>query len=272
MTYIDAYDLFLDFCSRVNTFQGGNFRLQSDFIRNVNNIYSSIVNREIRNAPKSQESKDNVLAFHISKNIIIPRSIFHSYAIMPLPKDYFRFSSCRLITSRQEDVIITIPDVNINKGTCFDGRKNNVVYAIDKPQDPKKSIITEYTIELINDKQWAGCLSHLTKYPSLTPGTKGGGPKMLQTNGTFQIAPKEIGVVVFSYYKEPEPAILNVTYTPGDDQTGAGDEVIYNKVGSTPLLLPISMKDEFLWRLGEIYGYFTREQFMAAFGNQKTKD
>ena len=126
--------------------------------------------------------------------------------------------------------------------------------------------ISEISVEEIDDNQWAGCLQHLTKYPTLAK------PKMVRVNGTFQVAPKNVSVVVFSYYTIPQPIIINVTYTPGDNQFGEGDEVIYNASLSTPILLPITMKEEFLWRLGTVFGYFTRDQFLAALGNQKEKE
>lgn len=259
---IDVYDLYKDFCSRVNTFQGGNFRLEEDYIRNVNAIYFDIWNRETRNARKSQESKDNVVAFLVSKNILIPKNIYSRYGIVPLPKDYGRFSSARVVIQLSNDTVEIIPDVSIDKGKCFDGRKTIVV---PKPRVIDNSKISENPIDLIDDNQWAGCLSHETKSPTLLL------PKMVQIDGVFQVAPKEVSVIVFSYYTMPKPAVVNVTYTTGDDQNGNGDEKIYNANKSTQILLPYNLKNEFLWRLGEIYGYYTREQFLALFSNEKLK-
>lgn len=260
---IDVFDLYNDFRNLVNTWQGGNWSLNEAFIRNLNIVYSFIANREIRNARKSQESKDNAIAFLVSKNIIIKSSPYERYAILPLPKDYFRFSSSRIVLIKNETIVSTIPDISVNKGKCFDGKKSNVT--IIQPT-VAKSTVSEIAIELIDDAQWAGCMNHLKKFPTMAA------PKMVQINGTFQIAPKEVSVCVFSYYKSPAPAILSVTYTDGDNQFGEGDEVIYNESKSTKILLPLNLKNEILWMLGEAYGYFTREQFLAAFGNQKAKE
>lgn len=259
---IDIYELYKDFASRVNTWQGGNFRFESDFVRNVNTIYYDIWEREAKNARKSQESKDNMIAFHVSKNIAIKPNIFERYCKPVLPVNYGRFSSARIILQKIDDKnLLTVPDVNVDKGKCYTG---NTVVKIDLPSK-KSASVSEIPIELIDDAQWAGCMQHLKKYPSISA------PKMIQIDGTFQIAPKEISVILFSYYTMPEPAFASVTYTDGDDQNGNGDEVVYNKQKSKQILFPLNLKNEFLWRLGEIYGYFTREQFLSMFGNEKTK-
>lgn len=255
---IDPFDLYNDFCSRVNTFQGGTFRLQSDFIRNVNAIYYDIWDRETRNARKSQESKDNCMAFLLSQNISVQRSILSNYGILNVPKNYGRLSSVRIVLQVKKDKAITIPDVKVNKGKCKGYTPVEII-------EGDKYEIKEKSIDQINDDQWAGCLDDLIKFPTLLE------PKMVQANGGFQVAPKEISVVVFSYYIAPKPASLNITYTEGDDQYGNGDEVIYNQNLSTPIMFPQNLKNEFLWKLCEIYGIANREQLLAAFGNEKTK-
>lgn len=262
---IDCFDLYNDFCSRVNTFQGGNFRLQEDFIRNVNAIYYDIWDRETRNARKSQQSRDNCLSFLVSKNIMIPKSIYARYSVLQLPKDYGRFSSARIVLQRvknDDTKIETIPSQQVDKGKCK-GYKKIETKPIDSTNIEYE--ISEIPIELINDDQWGGCLSDLIKYPKLSS------PKMVQIDNGFQIAPKDISVVVFSYYKMPLPATMSLTYTEGDDQNGNGDELIYNQSKSTPIMFPNNLKNEFLWKLGEIYGYYTREQFLSAFANEKGK-
>lgn len=262
---IDAFDLYNDFVSRVNTFQGGSFSFNQDFVSNVNAIMFDIWERETKNARKSRESKDNVIAFHVSKNIIIPNSPFSRYSILPLPPDYGKFSSMRIVLStttitENNVVCTTIPDTSIDKGKCFDGKKLKV---IPIAQTNTSTQISEISLEEINDDQWSGCLQHKTKYPKVS------NPKMVQIDGSFQIAPKAISVVVFSYYKMPAPITVSVQYTSGDNQYGEGDEVIYTATPASQILFPLNLKNEFLWRLGTIYGYFTRSQFLAELANQK---
>lgn len=262
---IDAFDIYNDFTSGVNTFQGGNWRFNEDFVRQLNVIYFNIIDRETKNARKSAEAADNVIAFLVSINISIPPNSFSRYAVIPLPKNYYRLSSVRLVLQRKKnetdkDKGITIPDKNINKGMCTVGKKNIV---IPIPPMTQQDEISEIGVEEINDNQWAGCLRHLTKYPKLSQ------PKMVRTNGSFQIAPKTVSVVVFSYYITPTPIVVNVTYTPGDNQLGQGDEEVYTPTSASQLLLPITMKKEILWELFQIYFLGTREQFEAQFSNKK---
>lgn len=154
---MDVFDLYNDFASLVNTFQGGSFPFEEAFIRNVNVIMFDIWNRETRNARKSQESKDNVIAFLVSKNIIIPKNSFSRYSIVPTPTDYGRFSSMRIVLVNTTTSTVTIPDTSINKGKCWDGKRSIVTQV--PPQNTITSI-SEVSVEEINDDQWAGCLQH----------------------------------------------------------------------------------------------------------------
>lgn len=258
---MDVFDLYNDFRSRVNMPQGGSLPFD-DFVRNVNAIYFEIWNRETNNARKSSESKANVIAFLISKNIVIAKNSFARFSIVPTPKDYGKFSSMRIVLVQTETEAVTIPDTSIDKGKCWDGKKSIVT---EMPPQGKKTTISELSVEEINDDQWAGCLQHKTKFPKLSS------PKMVQIDGNFQVAPKEVNVVVFSYYKMPAPIVANVTYTSGDNQFGEGDEVIYTATPAAQILFPLNLKNEFLWRLGTIYGYYTRDQFLAMLGDKKEK-
>lgn len=70
----------------------------------------------------------------------------------------------------------------------------------------------------------------------------------------------------------PAPIVANVTYTSGDNQFGEGDEEIYTATPASQILMPLNLKNEFLWRMGVIYGFYTKDQFTALFGNQKEKE
>jgi hypothetical protein len=85
----------------------------------------------------------------------------------------------------------------------------------------------------------------------------------------FQIAPRNISVVVLDYYRLPKIATFVYTTTPGNVDTGSGDEIVYNSKASQPLEWDGSLRNEFLVNLGERYGLFTRDQFVSNITQQQ---
>lgn len=79
-----------------------------------------------------------------------------------------------------------------------------------------------------------------------------------------------MSAVVLSYYKNPTLAIFNYKLADGDRKTGAGAQIIYIPTGSKDLPWPATtVKNEFIIRLGEAYGLFTRDQFVSRFSTEQ---
>lgn len=251
---IDLYKLYLSFVSYVNTFQGGWFRPESDFQRACNDISMSMWNEWTAQAEKSKEVKDNLIYFLKSKNIKVD-SGKGAYGIFSPPDDYGRSASARYIT----DGTNFIPSNDVDEGKC-DGLETDEERAEDYYDN-----IQEVGIDVIDNKNWAAVNSHLTKKPTLQY------PKMTQINGGFKVAPREISVVVFDYYIKPVDAVFGYTVTPGNLQTGAGDQIVYNKNTSRPLMWPTTLSNDFLIELGGRFGSFTRSEFMVQYSAQQKK-
>ena len=66
--------------------------------------------------------------------------------------------------------------------------------------------------------------------------------------------------------------MFGYTLAPGNRQTGAGMQIIFDKSKSNNPPWPPSVKNEFIVRLGEAYGLFTREQFVSGFSTQQKRD
>src|SRR5689334_15681693 len=95
---IDPYDLYQSFQSTYNTFFGGWFRPNTDFIVKVNDISVELWEMFTRMAEKSQEVKDNLLPFLKSKNMIVS-SQNSFYGTFKPPGGYGRFASARMLVS-----------------------------------------------------------------------------------------------------------------------------------------------------------------------------
>lgn len=251
---LDLYSLWQDFQSLVNTFQGGWYRPQSDFQRAANDISIEIWENWTAMAEKSQQIKDYLIPFLVSKNIIVTPANSY-YSTISYPKEYGRFATAEIIVAGNQ----TIPSQEVDKGKCDNGdfktqeEKTEEYFNNIKPRE----------IKLIDLQRWESCLTHLTKMPTFD------NPKMVQIDGVFRVAPKNVSVVVLSFYTRPKEAVFSYTTLPADPQTGLGDQIIYNKNTSTPLQWSETTKNEFLWRLGVRFGLYTRDQFVASLSEQQ---
>lgn len=239
---IDVYSLFLDFESDNNTSQNGFVRPNSDFLRIVNDISIKLWNKRTAKAEKSQEEKDKLFPFMVSKNIAV-KSEGGYYGIALKPKDYGRFASARLIVHKD----ITLPSKDVDKGKCEGFETQEEI--TDKYYDN----IKEVPVVHIDNQRWGAYVEHLTKGPTLEK------PGITQVNDYFRIAPRKVSVVVIDYYKEPTPATFVYTLSEGNPQTGQGDQIIYDKAKSVPLQWPEQMRKEFLEELKSWYIQYTRD-------------
>lgn len=253
MEQIDPFYLYSSFKSYVNTSQNGWFRPQTDFIQAANDISNELWETETKKAEKSQESRDNLIFYLKSKNIIV-KSEKSSFGKFIPPPDYGRFASARLIVAGGKK---TVPAKDVEDGKC-DGWKSDEELAEDYYNSVK-----EVSIENVDNQRWSSVTEHLTKGPTLQ------NPKLTQIDEGFKLSPRQVSVVVLDYYVRPTNAIFAYTKTPGNVQTGAGDQIVYDKSKSKPLQWPTTMINEFVIRLGIRYGLFTREQFMANIATQQ---
>lgn len=252
---IDMFSLWQDFQSLVNTYQSGWYRPQTDFQRAVNDISIELWDKWTSMAEKSQQIKDYLIPFLISKNIIVKPANSY-YSTISYPGDYGRFADARIMVAGDK---VCCPDNSVENGKCCNGEFKTTEEITEEYYEN----IQEREIKLIDLQRWASCLSHLTKKPTFE------NPKMVQIDGGFRVAPKTVSVVVFSFYTKPTEATFNYTVSTGDTATGFGDQIIYDKSNSTPLQWSEITKNEFLWRLGEKFGIFTRDQFMTQISTQQ---
>lgn len=255
---IDIYDLWKSFGTYVNTFQGGWYRPQTDFETACNDISIKLFKEYVQQAEKSQDIKDSLRNFLKSVNLVV--SVKKSaYGKALYPVDYGGFGSARIIT----DGTKCAPSSDVNDGQC------QGVLDSDKIEEMTETFynnVKQYSISLIDNNKWGSVNEHETKSPTL------GNPMMTQIGGGFDISPRTVSVIVLDYYVNPVKAVFAYTKTPGNPQTGQGDQIVYDKKNSNPIPWPATMVNEFLVRLGERYGAFTRDQFMAQFSTQQKKD
>ncbi len=244
MDIIDINDLYQAFTSYVNTYTGGWYRPQSDFQVSVNVIQNELWNDLTNQAEKSNEVKDNLRNFLRSKNAKVDQRK-GGYGFVEEPKDYGRFASAKIVVV-----------------------DNKTIEPNDEESDESKaqeyySKMFESDLIIVDNARWAACLTHKTKCPTLKQ------PRGTQIQEGWKVAPREISSVVLDYYIKPSPVVFAYDKTEPNLETGDGDQIIYNKQQSKQLLWPSTLINEFVIRLGERYGLFTRDQFMTQYNSQK---
>lgn len=259
MDQIPVIDVWKSFGSYVNTYQGGWFRPQTDFESALNDIQYEVWERWTKMADKSQEVTDNLRNFLISENVNV-KAEKGNYGTFIVPKEYARYSSARIIT----DGTITI-EADLADQECEHTISEQIETEEELKTETEKAYrnMVERKLTKVDNNKWSAALEHETKGPSLK------NPLTTQINGGFKVAPREISVVVLDYYIKPPKAVFAYTKVPGNPQTGAGDQIIYDSVKSKPLMWPATMINEFVISLGERYSLFTRDQFMAQATAQK---
>lgn len=257
---IDVYDLLQSFYSTFNVYLGGWFRPQTDFLQKCNDISKELWVKWGNEAEKSQEAKDNMMPFLVSKNIIVSNKGVYGTFSPPIDSDkpYGRFAAARIIVSGKQ----CVPCQEVDNGKCSNGDFKSQ----QELTEDYYNNIEQHDIDLIDDQKWGACNKHLTKKPTLQK------PKMRQIDGTFQVAPREVSVVVLDYYRPPKEATFVYNISPGNVQTGAGDMLIYDKKNSQPLEWPFNVREEFLIRLGQAYSLFTKDQFLSQFSEQQKRE
>jgi len=257
---IDPYDLYLSFASTVNTFIGGWFRPNTDFIVKANDISNAMWVKWTAIAEKSQEARDNLIFFLKSKSALVKKSNSY-YGTFNPPADYGRFASAKMYVTSEGK---TIPAKGIDKCDPDDKTWDDFKTEAEKINDYYKDV-SEVDIANIDNQRWSAFTRHETKKPTM------GKPGITQINASFQVAPRDITVVVLNYYVKPTNAVFAYEISPGDPSTGEGDQLLYNNDKSKALPWPNTIRNEFIAALGEAYSFFTREQFWAQFNNQLKK-
>lgn len=246
---IDLFDLYQSFLSYVNTFAGGWFRPQTDFEKACNDISNELWDMYTPLAEKDQAAKDKLVYFLTSKNVIVTSGSTFYGTVTP-PPDYGRYASARIIVHKGDKCV---PCADVDGGKCCNGEFKTQEEITDEYFDN----IQEVKVENISNLRWGSVGGHKTKKPTLEK------PKITQVDGVFKVAPRKVSVLVLDYYVRPRPAVFAYTVVPGNPQTGAGGQIVYNRNNSLPLQWPTTVVNDFLVRLGARFGLFTKDQFVT---------
>lgn len=249
---LSLFTIWQSFQSLVNTSQNSFFRPQTDFQQAVNDISKELWVDWTGEAEKSQEIRDFLAPFLKSKNIMVT-PVNSYYNTLTKPAKYGRFANAAVWTLGKK----CVPCANVNNGKCAGYKEQQEI------NEEYYKNIKETQIDLVDLNRWQACLEHLTKKPTLDK------PKMVQVDGGWRVAPRDVSIVVLYWYAEPRQGTFNYTVVPGNPQTGAGDFIQYDAATSVELEWPETVLNYFLWKLATRYSIFIGNTFLSQFAKQQ---
>lgn len=245
---IGINSLWKDFLAKVNTYQGGFWSPQNNFVRAVNDIQKQLMNEEFAKWQNNQSTTDSIYPFLETKNLRLVSNNNQAYDTSVLPNDFIHYSSARVIVAGNVGCGCTGKD-------DIDGSNGKVVEcsADNKYIDPDlialeekhaQDNICQNPVRIIDNQRWGSLCGHYTKRPTIK------NPAITMFAGGIKVFPKHVGIIVLDYFRNPKDAVFN--YTLGTD-----NEIIYNPTGSVDLEWPEHMKPAFLNLLMKAYGAYT---------------
>lgn len=255
MEKLDVFDLWTAFNGLVNSTQGGFYPPVTVFMSAVNTISKQMWDEKNDMAENNQDLEDDLFPFIATKNCVVVNKSNSTFGYFDYPSDYGAYSAARMIMYKGE--VVEGKEECGNVATDDETKYELIEKYLDS--------VTEVNVIKISNSKWASCLSSTTKAPTLEK------PKILQTSTGIKVCPRKIGVIVLDYYTQPVEAVFAYDTTPGNLQTGSGDQIIYNKEKSTQLQWSSTLIDDFLWRLAERFGITTKDTFLTQYAASKIK-
>ena len=244
MIYLSS--LYKDFVTRVNTSQDGFFRIITDFVRAANDASISLWNELVDEAENSQSVTDDLRNFIRTKNMIVS-STNSTYGYFKYPAEYGRYSAARLIIYNSKTV--GYKDCEICDSSDTAGDEQAEFERVERYLDG----IKETDVKKVDSSKWAAALTNLTKMPTLSK------PIIKQNDNGFNVAPRNVSVVVLDYYVQPVNGTIFYTLTPFNSEIGDGNDIIFDDSKSIPLQWSESVKNRLLDKIVDIYISYTRD-------------
>jgi len=218
---IPVCQLWEDFKSRENTWQGGHVRPAS-FVSWLHEVQIEMQNELIKSLGNNQTVTDNLRSH--SKSVQIPVKQFITGGVIPYPKDYRRILSLRYFTKKQNGTGYMCSDLPLmdKEGNC------KPLTEEEKAEAKNTEELCENSIEIVDNQRWGSICEHELIGPSMEF------PYATQLDSGFKILPKKIGYVVLDYIAIPERPVFkfsrdarhNITCLPASTSIKWGEEMI----------------------------------------------
>ncbi len=259
---ITAFTLWENLIGEVNTHQGGHIKPNRNFIQWVNTISKDIFNDLYAEYEKTRIMSNMLTPFLRTKNVIVTPVPNQMWDVVVKPADYNYFASARRLTRDGKSCGCSIYET-IDGRT---GKESECDLYLDEDdlkalQDQADANLCEVVIDKIKNNQWAAVCGHRTLGPTIK------NPKCTDFEGGLKLAPKNMGVIIWDYFRKP----LEATFLYTIINPGAEDEYIQFNTASQALEWDDKMIPEFIARLKDKYGVFVREPQISQDGKANSK-
>lgn len=259
---ITLFDLWENFIGEVNTHQGGHVKPNRNFKNWCNTISKDIFNDLYAEYEKTRVISTMLNPFLVVKNVVVTGIPNQMWDQVVKPSNYNYFASARRLTKNGKSCGCNVYDTIDSAGKeteCDQYIDEDELQALQMQADNN---LCEVVIDKVKTNQWAAVCQHKTKGPTIEK------PKCAEYDGGLMIAPKNMGIIILSYFRKPKEATFEYTIT----NPGAENEYIqYNSSTSQPLEWDDKMMPEFLSRLKDKYGVFVREPLISMDGKSGSK-
>jgi hypothetical protein len=271
---IDLFDLWEKFIGSVNMPQGGAVKPHRNYVHWVHDISNSLFEEKFTGWGRSQKIIDDLARPFLTSVAIQVQDVKGSnYGELKFPEDYAHYSSTRYFTKNEKGVPLPglqfcdcngkVIDTTQECPSFLDQEAWDIIKQQKEVEDNEAektnaaNLFKEYPVDKVGNDRWGALLEHRF----LSPTSKR--PKVTDMNGGLKVAPAGVGIVILDYLAKPKKPVFKYKVTPGNEQTGEGDEFQYDKANSVPLQWSELVINEFVIRLEKKYGKFVRDQFVS---------
>lgn len=232
-----------------NTSQAGFYRPRPDFELAAHEASLDIFNTLAAHMGQSEKIDTWLMPFTKTVNIAVKHVTSRSY--IPKPADFEYYSSSRVIVGR--DKLLCKDGCDLLDGDCVTeyAELDKSMFATDEVE------YEEHEAELVKSSRWAAATSHVTKGPKISK------PYLKLLDDGYQVAPKEVGVIVMDYLRKPVAPVFDYT----EEQVGEDVYLRYKKDTSKQLEWSEVLIPVFLYRIGKRYGLTIKDQLVLQVSN-----
>lgn len=165
----------------------------------------ALFNEKVLAASTNNKIDDDLAPFLRSRNFPVTVPVGLNYGLLSRPSDYKYFWALRSFFTQNEDGSYTSCGCASSDNSACDANSQAIQIT---PTVDEIAISKEVVIEKIDGGKWASMLSHRSKFPTLDR------PYCTQYDTGFKIAPRNINVVTWDYYRLPVKAVFGYTLLP----------------------------------------------------------
>lgn len=153
---------------------------------------------------QSNKIDDDLSPFHLSANLPVDVPVGFNYGLVTFPSDYNYYGVMRAFFTGKEGEMVSCGCPTSDNKAC-DAKENLLQTPVSIYQIP---IVKEVRVTKVSAGEWDSVLNHRTKYPTIDR------PYCTEYKGGFKVAPRNLSIITFDYFKQPINFVFGYTALP----------------------------------------------------------